>query len=88
MLRISCTVEGAVEAYAAGACESGGNASVFATKFLRPLIHVNPLYRSSSSAIQHRFFGFLLRDTNLTTPLPDWIFRTQQSLIFCVRIFV
>ncbi|KAL6965458.1 hypothetical protein U1Q18_036510 [Sarracenia purpurea var. burkii] len=65
------TVEGAIEAYAAGTCESSRNASVFATKFLRPLLHVNPLYRSSSLAIQHRFFGFLLCDTNLTTTLPD-----------------
>ncbi|KAL6989020.1 hypothetical protein U1Q18_014772 [Sarracenia purpurea var. burkii] len=42
-LRISGTAEGAVEAYAAGTCESGVNASVFATKLLRPLLHVNRL---------------------------------------------
>ncbi|KAL6966389.1 hypothetical protein U1Q18_032170 [Sarracenia purpurea var. burkii] len=71
MLRICGTVEGVVEAYPVGACESSGNASVFATKLIWLLLHVNPLYRSSSLAIQHRFFGFLFCDTSLTTPLLD-----------------
>ncbi|KAL6977088.1 hypothetical protein U1Q18_025882 [Sarracenia purpurea var. burkii] len=54
-LRISGIAEGAVEAYTTGMCEFGSNAPVFATKLLRLLLHVNPLYGSSSFAIQHRF---------------------------------